>query len=187
MATVTLRSDRFPVGATVGIYPAGSFNPSSGLPSVAAIASAAVDAAGLLTVTNAGIVDGVPYAAHAVVSSEPRTVRVSSATTVMDRGTATRTVTTTSGSKNITTVLSTGVLAIGQRFVSANTPGARLASGSATSWVLSTPATATGAGVAFAADGARAPVVVLGTSPVPQVQSTWQAQLAQRRAAMGTS
>lgn len=70
MATVTLRrSDLFPVGTTVGIYPAAAHRPGivpPGPPTSAAIASAAVDAAGLLTVTDAGIAAYTPYVAAAV-------------------------------------------------------------------------------------------------------------------------
>ena len=84
----------------------------------------------------------------------------------MDRGTATGTVTTTSGSKNITTVLSTGTLAIGQRFVSANCdPGSRIVSGSGTGGCSPLQPTRRPRGTAFYAEGARAPAVNLGASP----------------------
>jgi hypothetical protein len=54
---------------------------------VPVIASAAVDAAGLLTVTNAGIVDNAPYVAYAQVSGEHRYIGVRSSTTVDNPGT----------------------------------------------------------------------------------------------------
>ena len=87
MATVTLRLDRFPTGTTVGIYPRTARGAEGGAPSGTAIASAAVDAAGLLTVTNAGIVDNTPYVAYALVAGENRYVNVSSSTTGHNPGT----------------------------------------------------------------------------------------------------
>jgi hypothetical protein len=81
MPTVSLRSPAFPVGQSVAIYPLAQQNltPSGAgaapIGSAAAIASAAVDAAGLLTVTNAGILQGVDYVAYALVAGEHRYVR----------------------------------------------------------------------------------------------------------------
>ena len=66
-------------------------------------------------------------------------------------------------------------------------PGARIISGSGTASTLSAAAKASAAGTALYADGAVAPGVNLGASAVLRAQSTWQAQVAQRRAAMGTS
>ena len=72
MATVTLRrSDVFPVGTSVGIFPRNAIVPGRGAQGTA-IASAAVDSDGLLTVTNAGIADYTPYAAYAQVGAEHR-------------------------------------------------------------------------------------------------------------------
>jgi hypothetical protein len=72
MATVTLRrSDLFPVAQSVGIYPAAAKR-SGQAPTSAVIASAAVDAAGLLTVTNAGILSYTDYVAYASVGGEHR-------------------------------------------------------------------------------------------------------------------
>ena len=72
MATVTIRrSDLFPVGQSVGIYPAGACQ-NGQAPTSAVIASAAVDAAGLLTVTDAGILSYRPYVAYALVGGEHR-------------------------------------------------------------------------------------------------------------------
>lgn len=81
MATITLRrSDLFPVGTTVSIYPRGAGNGTGTLnaPRAAAIASADVDAAGLLTVTDAGILSYTDYVAGAQVSGEWRYSRVRS-------------------------------------------------------------------------------------------------------------
>jgi hypothetical protein len=117
--TVTLRSDAFPVGTTVGIYPPGSqragVDPPQA-PNAAAIASAAVDAAGLLTVTNAGILQGVDYVAGAQVNSVWRYVRVRSTLDVTDAGTAAGTGTTTATSPQVTSPVATsGAFAVGQR------------------------------------------------------------------------
>ena len=63
MATVTLRrSDLFPVGTTVGIHPVGS-QQQGGPPTAAEIANAAVDGAGLLTVTSGSIGSYTTYVA----------------------------------------------------------------------------------------------------------------------------
>jgi hypothetical protein len=120
MATVTLRrSDLFPVGTTVSIYPAqaqraGSSSPQP--PTAAAIASAAVDAAGLLTVTNAGIVQGTDYVASAQVNGVWQYARLRSTLDVTDTGSASGTGTTTSGSAVVTSpVASSGAFAVGQR------------------------------------------------------------------------
>jgi hypothetical protein len=79
MPTVLLsRSDVFPVGQSVGIYPAASQQFGMAPVGAAAIASASVDAAGLLTVTNAGILQGVPYVAYALVGGVHRYVSVRS-------------------------------------------------------------------------------------------------------------
>jgi hypothetical protein len=64
----------------VAIYPLAQQNLSPSRAGAApigstAIASASVDAAGLLTVTNAGILQGVDYVAYALVAGEHRYVR----------------------------------------------------------------------------------------------------------------
>jgi hypothetical protein len=120
MATVTLaRSDAFPVGTTVGIYPAGAQRAGSSspqAPTAAAIASAAVDAAGLLTVTNAGILQGTDYVAAAQVGGVWQYVRCRSTLDVADRGSASGTGTTASGSPVVTSPVATsGAFAVGQR------------------------------------------------------------------------
>lgn len=83
MPTVTIaRSDIFPVGTSVGIHPAGSQRPgvapAGGPPTSAAIASGTVDAAGNLSVTNAGILSYTPYVAYALVNGEHRYARLRS-------------------------------------------------------------------------------------------------------------
>jgi len=80
MATVTLnRSDLFPVGTTVALYPAASKN-EGGPPTSAAVASASanVDAAGLLTITHANVVQYTPYVAYAKVGNDHRYAYVKS-------------------------------------------------------------------------------------------------------------
>jgi hypothetical protein len=80
MATVTLnRSDLFPVGTLVGIYP-GNSRPQAkdGPPTSAVIASGTVDAAGALSVTNAGILSYTTYQAYANVGGEHRYARLRS-------------------------------------------------------------------------------------------------------------
>jgi hypothetical protein len=80
MATVTLnRSDLFPVGTSVGIYP-GNSRPQAkdGPPTSAVIASGTVDAAGALSVTNAGILSYQTYQAYALVNGEHRFARLRS-------------------------------------------------------------------------------------------------------------
>lgn len=80
MATVTLnRSDLFPVGTTVGLYPANS--KCSGQPPTSAqiaSASANVDAAGLLTITHANVESYKSYVAYAAVNGEHRYATVRS-------------------------------------------------------------------------------------------------------------
>jgi hypothetical protein len=80
MATVTLRrSDLFPVGTTVALYPATAQR--AGAPPTAApvaSASAAVDADGLLTITHANVLGYTPYVAYAAVGGEHRYARVRS-------------------------------------------------------------------------------------------------------------
>jgi hypothetical protein len=190
MATVTLaRSDVFPVGTTVGIYPGNSFVPGQA-PGSAVIASAAVDAAGLLTVTNAGILSLTPYIASAQVGGVWQSLRVRSTLDVFDYGRAVGTWTTISGNVAVSSAsLSSGALAVGQRIVSADFPaGVYVVSGSGTSWVLSDKATASGSGKAFEGHGAQAPAVNLGATAVPQTQNTrWAAKVRQRRAIAGTS
>jgi hypothetical protein len=115
MATVTLRSDQFPVGTTVGIYPAEAQRFGQA-PSAAVIASAAVDAAGLLTVTNGSILSYTSYVAYASVGGEHRYARLRSTLDLADTGAGTGTGTTTSGSPIVSPwAVSTGAFAVGQR------------------------------------------------------------------------
>jgi hypothetical protein len=120
MATVSLaRSDAFPVGTVVGIYPAqsqraGSSSPQA--PTSAVIASGTVDAAGNLSVTNAGILQGADYVAAAQVGGVWTYVRLRSTLDVADRGSASGTGTTASGSPIVTSPVATsGAFAVGQR------------------------------------------------------------------------
>lgn len=78
MASVSLaRSDLFPVGTVVGIYPAGSAK-DGGPPAAAVIATGTVDAAGALSVTNAGILSYTDYVAYALVGGQHRYLRARS-------------------------------------------------------------------------------------------------------------
>jgi hypothetical protein len=189
VATVTLaRSDVFPVGTTVGIYPGASFVDGQA-PGSAVIASAAVDAAGLLTVTSGSIASLTPYIASASVNGVWRSLRVRSTLDVTDYGRATGTATTSSGSANLTSVsASTGVFAIGQRVTGPGIPaGTFLISGSGASWTMSDKATAS-ATVSIEAYGAQAGAAVLGATVIPsRINTRWRAQLLQRRATAGTS
>lgn len=86
MARITLnRSDLFPVGTTVGIY-ASPIPQSGGLPGNAAITTAVVDAAGLLTVDHASILPYTGYVAYASVGGEHRYARVRSTLDTFDTG-----------------------------------------------------------------------------------------------------
>src|SRR4051794_1289764 len=111
MATVSLnRSDVFPVGTVVGIYPAqaqrqGSVGPQP--PTVPAITTGTVDAAGNLSVTNAGILQGVDYVAAAQVNGVWQYVQARSTLDVTDYGTATGTGNITSGSTALASVAAT--------------------------------------------------------------------------------
>lgn len=190
MATVTIaRSDLWPVGTTVGIYAADAQSPEGGAPNGAAIASAAVDAAGLLTVTNGSLLSLTRYVAAASVGGTWRYARCRSTLDITDGGTAVGTATLNSTTTLASVSLTAGALAVGQKITGAGIPpGTYLASGAGASWVMSAAATASGAGVAIAAYGARVPAAVLGATLVPSHLSTpWQAQLRQRRSLAGTS
>jgi hypothetical protein len=86
VATVsTTRTDLFPVGTSVGVYPSGSAVPGAGAQGTA-IASATVDAAGALSITNAGVVDHTPYVLYASVNGQHRTLNVRSTTSGFTAG-----------------------------------------------------------------------------------------------------
>lgn len=198
MPTVSIaRSDIFPVGTTVGIYPAGSQRPGqtpSGPPTAAVIATGVVDAAGNLSVTNAGILSYTPYVAYAQVSGEHRYARLRSTLDTYDYGVATFTANTASGANTLLSVsVSVGAVAIGQRVEGVGIPpGTFIVSGSGASWVMSDNATANGTGVTLRAYGASPSVTGggqgVGATPQPPTQSTrWAARVRQRRATAGTS
>jgi len=194
MATITLaRSDLFPVGTTVGIYPAGSMPPgsqASSAPGSAAIASAAVAADGTLTVTDAGIASYTRYLAAASVNSVWNYCRCRSTLDVFDYGRGIGTGNTTSGNAALATVAaSSGAFAIGQRISGPGIPaGTFLIAGSGASWTMSAAATATATGVALEGNGAQVPAVNLGATAVPsRIRTGWKAQLVQRRSLAGTS
>lgn len=189
MATITVaRSDLWPVGTSVGIYAAGAQNDNRA-PNGAAIASASVDSAGLLTVTSGSLLSLTSYVAAASVGGVWRYARCRSTLDTFDRGTAVGTVTTNGTTALSSVSASSGAFAVGQRISGAGIPaGTRLVSGSGSSWVMSAAATASASGVAVSAEGARAGVAVLGSTVVPQTAgTTWAARVAQRRVTAGTS
>lgn len=86
MASISLnRSDLFPVGTTVSIV-AGSPPPDGGPPAGTVVTTGVVDAAGLLTVSHAGILSLSSYVAYAQVGSEHRYAKVRSTLDVFDTG-----------------------------------------------------------------------------------------------------
>jgi hypothetical protein len=194
MATVTIaRSDLFPVGTTVGIYPAGAFPPANQTPSApgaAAIASAAVAANGTLTVTDAGILSYTRYVAAANVGGTWVYARCRSTLDAFDYGRALGTGDTVSGSTALANVVATsGAFAVGQRISGPGIPGGTfLRAGSGAAWTMTAPATATGTTVALEGNGAQVPAANLGATVIPsRIRTGWQAQLAQRRSIAGTS
>jgi hypothetical protein len=64
MASIVLRSDRFPVGTSVGLYPVSQKTPGVA-PAAAAVQTATVAADGTLTFV--GLPDGTPYTTYATV------------------------------------------------------------------------------------------------------------------------
>jgi hypothetical protein len=198
MPTVSIsRSDLYPVGTTVGIYPAGAQRVGqtpSGPPTAAVIATGVVDAAGNLSVTNAGILSYTQYVAYALVNGEHRYARLRSTLDTYDYGVATFTADTSSGANTLLSVsVSVGAVAIGQRVEGVGIPpGTYIVSGSGASWVMSDKATATATGVTLRAYGASPSVTGggqgVGATPQPPTQSTrWAARVRQRRATAGTS
>jgi hypothetical protein len=79
MPTVSInRSDLFPVGTVVGVYPASAQRRGQvpqGPPTASVIATGTVDAAGALSVTNAGILSYTDYVFYALVNGEHRYAR----------------------------------------------------------------------------------------------------------------
>lgn len=173
MATVTLRrSDLFPVGTQVGIYPGGSDQPGA-QPRAAELAHATVDSDGLLTVTDAAVGSGRALIAAASVGGEWRYARCRSTLDLQDIGSAVGTGDTVSGSTALANVSATsGTFQNGQRITGPGIPGGTtLVTGSGAAWVMSAKATATANTVALKADSAY----------------VWQARLRRRRVALGTS
>lgn len=173
MATVLLRrSDMFPVGTTVGVYDRKA-EKWGGPPTATVIASAAVDAAGLLTVTDAAVLPYTDYVAYALVNSEHRYARVRSTLDQHDYGTAVGTGDTTTGSATVlNAAASSGAFKVRQRVTGPNfIPGTYITAVSGGTLTLSEKASATQTGAALVCDGA----------------SAWRAKVAQRRALIGTS
>jgi len=195
MATVTVnRSDLFPVGTSVGIYPPGSGRTYyDGPPTAAVIQSATVDAAGLLTVTDAGIVAGKTYVAYAAVGGQHRQVSARSTLDKAITARATGTGDTTSGSAALANVsATTGAFAVGQRITGPGIPpGTYLIAGSGAAWTMSDKATASASTVALEGHGAAAPVAGgaggVGSTLQPLNITNWRAKVMQRRSIAGTS
>lgn len=80
MATVTLsRSDLFPVGQSVAVYPGTSRPPGAdGPPTASFIIGGTVDAAGNLSITSGSILSYTTYLIYAQVNGEHRYARVRS-------------------------------------------------------------------------------------------------------------
>jgi hypothetical protein len=172
MPSVALtRPDAFPDGTSVGIYPASSRNPGD-VPTAAVIASGTV-ASNALSVTNAGILQGVGLVAYAKVGSEHRYVALRSTLDVSDTGIGSGTGNTTNGSASVTSaVASSGSFQIGQRISGPGIPpGARIKAISGGTLTLTDKATATASGVALTAEHA----------------GSWRAQVDRRKDKIGTS
>lgn len=176
MATVTLRrSDLFPVGTTVGIYPRGSGAPAGydGPPRAAAIASAIVDAAGLLTVTDVGILAGTDYNAYAKIGTEHRYARVRSTVDTFDRGTVVGTGDITNGSFTIlNAAASSGSFQIGQVL-----SGAGIKAGTTINNIV---------GATLAIDQA-ATATALGSALTGEGGKRWVSRVKARKALIGTT
>jgi hypothetical protein len=189
MPTLTIsRSDLWPVGTTVGVYPPESQTPNA--PGAAAITTGVVAADGSLSITNAGILAGTTYVCAAQVGGVWQSARARSTLDTFDAGTAAGVATTANGSPNLSAVsASSGAFAVGQLITGPGIPPqTRLISGSGAAWVMSAAATADAVGVPVVAYGARVPVAVLGSTVNPQTQaSNWAARLRQRRVTAGTS
>lgn len=173
MATVTLsRSDLFPVGQSVGIYP-GASRCAGGPPTAAVIQSGTVDAAGALSVADAGILAGAGYVAYALVNGEHRYVQLRSTVDKFDDGGAIGTGDTSTGTLTILNASATsGSFREGQIITGPGIPPeTRIFTISGATLTLDAKATASASGVALVAYGAFA----------------WKAKVRQRQAALGTS
>jgi hypothetical protein len=177
MATITVtgQNRKFPVGTSVGLYPASALPAGSGVdraPAGSAIVSATVDAAGVLTFSDPLVVADTPYVAYANVGGAPTAIQVASSSRPASSA-ALGTGDTTSGSAVVANVAATqGAFVVGQRIVGAGIPGGTyVLSVSGATVTMSAAATATGTGVALEGHG--------GTR--------WRAKVMQRRAAIGTS
>lgn len=194
MATITLaRSDLFPVGTVVGVYPDGSMPPGTqavSAPTAASITTGTVAADGTLAITNAGVLQYTRYVLAALVSGTWNYCRARSTLDVFDYGRAVGTGDTTSGSAALANVVATtGAVAIGQRISGPGIPGGTfLIAGSGAAWTMSATATASAVGAALEGNGAQLAAANLGATPVPsRIRTGWQAQLRQRRSIAGTS
>jgi hypothetical protein len=163
MGTIALAavSDRWPVGTSVGAWPAGTIPAGSDGPpqtNDAAIVSAAVAADGSLTLTNAGLLADTPYVCYALnAASQPRSIRTRIASFDRAQGVASA-VTSTSGSKTLTSVtLTSGRVEIGARITAVGVPSGTTVVDipTTTSVTMSNPATASGT-VAATFDGSLA-------------------------------
>lgn len=177
---VLKRSDIFPIGTSVGAYPASARlagDRDAAPAAAAAVESQTVDAAG--TATFVALAADTDYLFYALVGGQHRMTRgrtktVTGPTSVQGaQGRAVGVATTTSGSAALTAVsATTGAFQVGQYVSGVGIPaGTYLIAGSGASWTMSAAATASGVGVAM--EGHRA--------------YSWRATVMRRRVAAGTS
>lgn len=179
---VISRPDLFPDGTSVSAFPAISRKADGSPPGGPALETQTVSS-GIATFTT--LANDTAYTFYAAATGRYLNQRLSTT----DTGSATGTLTTTSGTPNLSSVtVTTGALAVGQRILAAGIPpGSYIISGSGNAWVMSAPATASGSGVAFTADGATPAVANLGGTAVPKQTTKWQAKVRQRRQIQGTA
>jgi hypothetical protein len=174
MATVTLRrTDLWPVGTTVGIYPGGSVPADvTTHPTQLSLATAVIDAAGLLTVTDAAILSYTDYvAAAADAAGTWHYARCRSTLDIQERGIVTGTLDIDETAVATNAVATVGSFQIGQRLSGTGIrPGTLIQNVVGGTLALSQTASATATGVAVQGEGGL----------------RWKATIMRRRAAIGT-
>ena len=149
----------WPAGASVKAYPAAALTPGSdGVPAGAAAETQTASAGGVATFTT--LADNTPYVLH---TAGVRPVRARIKTSHDERGVATGTVNTTSGSATFSTLTATaGTWRVGMRISGPGIPrGTRIKTLSAGAGTFDRKATATATGAAVEGDGANDPKAVL--------------------------
>ena len=149
------RSDVFPVGTTVGAYAVPAPGSNIGAPGGAAVESQAVASNGRATFTT--LSSDRTYIFAASVNGEWRHVQARISSSQADRGVATGTATTSSGSATVTSATATtGAFVVGQRLAGPGIPpNARIRAVSGGTLTLTEKATASGTGVAVEASNAK--------------------------------